>query len=197
MKWSDNSGWACSTRSNSSFWITGSVECVAAAVVPCAASGRPCSLRRKSRRDQTSRPQLVCRSTDQRQLHTALLYLHYPCSAESPRGVNGFIYALLHDFSGYAGIEKLLRVEGARRRSGLGILARLDFYFGGCRYFTPTAPVRPNEGTRDRCARGNRRLRAHRCLAPVLGRDVRRVLNSRCLSAWEGLANLSIPLVLS
>jgi hypothetical protein len=31
----------------------------------------------------------------------------------------------------------------------------------------------------------------------VLGRDVRRVLNSRCLSAWEGLANLSIPLVLS
>jgi hypothetical protein len=45
--------------------------------------------------------------------------------------VNGFISAIFHDFSGYAGsIEKLLGVERVERWSGLGILARLDFHFG-------------------------------------------------------------------
>jgi hypothetical protein len=33
-------------------------------------------------------------------------------------------------------MEKLLRVERAERWNGLGILARLDFHFGGRRYFT-------------------------------------------------------------
>jgi hypothetical protein len=64
------------------------------------------------------------------------LYLHYRFRGIT-LGVNGFIYAIFHDFSGYAGsLEKLLRAEGAERWSGLGILVRLDFHSAGCRYFT-------------------------------------------------------------
>ena len=48
--------------------------------------------------------------------------------------------------------RNFLRVERAEKWSGLGILARLDFHFGGRRYFTQKAPVTPNKVTRDRCA---------------------------------------------
>jgi hypothetical protein len=43
-------------------------------------------------------------------------------------------------------------LQELRGGAGLEFLCGLNFHFGGCRYFTQEAPVRPNKVTRDRCA---------------------------------------------
>ncbi len=152
MKWSDNSCSACSTRSNSSFWITSSVDGVAAVVVPM----RNVWPAMQPSPKKSPGPNIATTSSLPEPLTTDNFtppFCTYYRLRGITLGVNGFISAIFHDFSGYAGsIEKRLRVERAESWSGLGSLARLDLHFGGRRYFTQKAPVRRNKVTRDRCA---------------------------------------------